>query len=387
MLKGFLFSGVNCGIKSNKKDLGFILSNVPCVLSGVTTQNKVYAAPVKQCRALIANGVVDGVIVNSGNANAFTGEQGYQDCLAVTESACSFFERKNIAMSSTGIIGVPLPKEKIISGLGKLKQSLVSDIAVFAKAIMTTDLAPKYKNVTLNLAGHDIGISGVAKGSGMIEPNMATMLGYVCTDIKISSQDFDRILKDSVDKSFNMISVDTDTSTNDTVLSLANGESGVSYGDLSQEEKIIFESSFLEICIYLAKQIARDGEGATKLIEVNVDNVDSRENAVKIAKSVVNSPLVKTAVYGADPNWGRIVMAIGKTAIENLDQDKIRLDICGYNIIADGQLKNIDLNLVKKHLQQSEVDINISIYTGDQSATAWGCDLTERYIDINTDYN
>lgn len=387
-LKGFKFAGIHAGIKkSGKKDLALIVSETNAVLAGVTTKSRVFAAPVKYCRELIADGKAKGVLVNSGNANAFTGEQGYQNCKEIAASLSAKIGGGNVAYTSTGIIGVQLPKDTILAGLNELVDSLQSDPKIFASAIMTTDTREKFMEKELNLSCGNVSILGMAKGSGMIAPNMATMLGFICSDIEISKNDLQKILSDVVDDTYNMVSVDTDTSTNDKVLALANGASGISYADLNEEDKKILFDGFYEVNEYLAKEIAFDGEGATKLIEVNVDKVDTKENARLIAKAIIDSPLVKTAIYGADPNWGRIAMAIGKTTISTIDQDKLSISFAGVPLVSTGIVLDFDRDFLVSKLKQKNVEISVSINSGNESARAWGCDLTEGYIEINTDYN
>jgi len=387
--KGFLFSGISAGIKKNKKDLGLIFSQYPAVIAGVTTRNKIYAAPVKYCRKIIANGKAQAILVNSGNANAFTGEKGYNDCLEVADALSGVLAVPGdyVAYTSTGVIGVPLPKDTIKKALSNLKSHLCEDPHDFAEAILTTDLRTKIMSKTIAVDEKQVSFTGISKGSGMIEPNMATMLGFICMDIRITAAALQNILTGIVDDTFNMISVDGDTSTNDMVLAIANGASEVDYEALSEQSKLNFSHTLRELCTYLAKEIVRDGEGVTKVMEITVSGAATKRDARVIIKSIINSPLIKTAIYGADPNWGRFMMAVGKTCIEGISSETISLSMGTFAIVEKGVINSFSREELKKYLQQKEITINISLGLGEESATGWGCDLTEDYIKINTAYN
>ncbi len=384
-IKGFSFFGKNIGIKDNTLDFGGIYSDTVCEVGAVFTKNTMPGAPIIVGKEHIIDGKLQAIIVNSKNANVATEQKGIDDaryiCQLVAQS-CDI-EDKMVLPSSTGVIGQRLPMDMIIKGCQTLKDDFgtsTSHIKNFAYSIMTTDTRAKYISVKIGNST----ILGIAKGSGMIEPNMATMLCYFVTDAKISTENLQPILKRCVDKSFNRISVDSDTSTSDTVVILANGESGI-------VDIALFEQALLEMSIYLAKEIARDGEGATKLIELKVSGASTQEQALLTAKAVLNSPLVKTAIYGADPNWGRFVMAIGKVFQYQVDIQKLTI----YFGTGDNRFKinakmidndSVPLKKISNILEDSEIYIEIVLGNGEYSEIVWGCDLTEEYIKINAEY-
>jgi glutamate N-acetyltransferase/amino-acid N-acetyltransferase len=378
--KGFLSFGKNIGIKDNTKDFAVIYSNVPCRAAAVFTQNNFPGAPIVIGRDHIKNGVLQAIVINSKNSNVATGEKGLQDALNTCKaiSVSLGIKVEDVLPSSTGVIGVPLPIEKILNACKTAKEELREDaLEEVATAIMTTDKQKKISIRNINKPEGNGIIYAIAKGAGMIEPNMATMLCFILTDMKIKTNNLQNILKRVADKTFNCLSIDTDTSTSDTVVLLSN--------ELSIEvEENEFENALLDICTDLTKKIARDGEGATKLIELLISNAESLDQAKKIGKSVLNSPLVKTAIYGGDPNWGRFVMAIGKVFDEVIDYDTLSLKIGGIEI------KNAT-DIVKKKMsmylkENSEIQINISLGTGNVNSMFWGCDLTEGYIKENAYY-
>ncbi|MBJ6726554.1 bifunctional glutamate N-acetyltransferase/amino-acid acetyltransferase ArgJ [Geomesophilobacter sediminis] len=384
IVPGFSWFGKNIGIKDKTLDFGGILADVPCQAAAVFTKNTIPGAPVQVGREHIKDGLLQAVIVNSKNANVATGTGGLEDarrmCRLVAES-CGIAPEL-VLPSSTGVIGRRLPMEVIVKGaaslqddFGKTERHLLN----FADAIMTTDTRRKIMSVKVGNAT----LVGVAKGAGMIEPNMATMLSYLMTDAAIPSAVLQPMLQRAVNKSFNRISVDTDTSTSDTVVLLANGLAGAV--DLEA-----FEAALQEMTVYLAKEIARDGEGATKLIELKVSGAKTAEQALLTAKSVVNSPLVKTAIYGADPNWGRFVMAIGKVFAYQVDvaelviyfgqgAERLKLD-------AAMDMNEVPLDDISELLKRSEVFLEIVLGSGPYSETVWGCDLTEGYVHENAHY-
>jgi glutamate N-acetyltransferase/amino-acid N-acetyltransferase len=385
IVRGFSWFGKNIGIKDKSLDFGGILSDVPCQAAGVFTKNSFPGAPVIVGREHLRNGVLQAVIVNSKNANVATGQRGIEDskkiCRLVAE-ACGI-EAEMVLPSSTGVIGRRLPMEVIVEGCRTLKQDFgrtKQHVEDFARSIMTTDTRLKLASARIGKAT----MLGIAKGSGMIQPDMATMLCYFMTDAAIPSNPLQEILGRAVNRSFNRISVDTDTSTSDTVVILSNGLAGVA-------DMVEFESVLTEMSVYLAKEIARDGEGATKLIELVVSGAQTEEQALLTAKSVINSPLVKTAIYGADPNWGRFVMAIGKVFQYSVKIDDLQIFFGeGENRLVikaetldrdDGPLKEIS-----EILKRNEIHIEIVLGHGPYSAKVWGCDLTEGYIHVNAHY-
>jgi glutamate N-acetyltransferase/amino-acid N-acetyltransferase len=385
VVPGFSWFGKNIGIKDKTLDFGGILSDVPCQAAGVFTRNTMPGAPVLVGKEHLQNGLLQAVIVNSKNANVATEQRGIEDsreiCRLVAEN-CGI-ETEMVLPSSTGVIGRRLPMAIIAEGCKTVAQDFGRSelhIENFARSIMTTDTRMKVASARVGGAT----LLGIAKGAGMIEPNMATMLCYFVTDAAIPSERLQAMLGRAVNKSFNRISVDTDTSTSDTVVIMANGLAG----PVNEDE---FEAVLTEMAIYLAKEIARDGEGATKLIELTVSGAETAEQALLTAKSVINSPLVKTAIYGADPNWGRLVMAIGKVfqytvAIADLaiffgEGDKrLRIDAA----ILDRD--EVPLQDISSILQQSEVRIEIVLGKGPYAERVWGCDLTEGYVQENAHY-
>ncbi len=384
-VEGFSWFGKNIGIKDKTLDFGGILSDVPCQAAGVFTKNTMPGAPVLVGREHLKNGLLQAVIVNSKNANVATGQQGLEDsitiCRLVAES-CGL-EPGLVLPSSTGVIGRRLPMEIIVEACKKVKQDFgktEQHVEAFARSIMTTDTRPKWISAKVG----DATLLGIAKGSGMIEPNMATMLCTFVTDAKIASDQLQPMLGRVIDRSFNRISVDTDTSTSDTVVILSNGLAG----QVDQDE---FEATLLEMAVYLAKEIVRDGEGATKLIELLVSGAQTEEQALLTAKAFINSPLVKTAIYGADPNWGRFVMAIGKVFQYSVDihdlkiifgQGDDRLQIDAGTLGRD----EVPLDEISEILKREEIYIEIVLGGGPYSERVWGCDLTEEYVKINAYY-
>lgn len=366
--------------------------------SAVFTSNKVVAAPVKYTKNVVRNGKVSAVFVNSGNANCFTGEQGIKDCETLVELVSRDLKipKEEIAISSTGVIGREMPIDIIskvaYESLSKLGSGPENSLAA-AKAIMTTDTFPKECAVEVTLTtGETVKIAGITKGSGMIAPNMGTMLSFVVTDAAIPADEIKKALKQAADVSFNMIVVDGDESTNDTCLMMANGASGV---DVVKEGKMDenFQQALNYLCIDLAKKMARDGEGATKFIEANVVGAKDDNDARLAAKSIISSSLFKSAVFGGDPNWGRIVSAIGYSGCD-LNPDIVTIsiadDVDDVDLVRKGEILAFEdtpyLERAEKIMQSKNVTVNIDMFLGDGQATAWGCDLTYDYVKINAEY-
>jgi glutamate N-acetyltransferase / amino-acid N-acetyltransferase len=385
IVPGFSWFGKNIGIKDSTLDFGGILADRPCEAAGVFTRSTMPGAPVLVGREHLRRGRLQAIIVNSKNANVATGSRGIEDsktiCRLVAES-CGI-PAEMVLPSSTGVIGRRLPMETIRRGCMGLKDDFgrtEHHIDRFAQSIMTTDTRRKLISGRAGKAT----LLGVAKGAGMIEPNMATMLSYFVTDAHVPSTSLDAMLRRVVNRSFNRISVDTDTSTSDTFVMLSNGLAG----PVDPEE---FEGVFTEMATYLAKEIARDGEGATKLIELVVSGAESERQALLTAKSIINSPLVKTAIYGADPNWGRFVMAVGKVFDYPVDVNDVRI-LFGqgkHRFRIDAATIDRDeapLTEISNELKKSEVCIEVVLGNGPYSERVWGCDLTEGYIDINARY-
>lgn len=394
--KGFKATGFNAGIKNNeKKDMAMIYSEVPCTVAGTFTTNKVYAAPVKWDREVVYDSeYAQAVVINSGIANACTGAEGYQNCkeMAQTAAAKLNIPENTVLIASTGVIGKQLPMDIIKSGIDKMPSQLGStnkDAALAAEAIMTTDTVSKQVAVTVEISGKEVSIGGMCKGSGMIHPNMATMLGFITTDVKISKNLLQKALSAIIEDSFNMISVDGDTSTNDTVLVMANGMAGNDEIAEENEDYNKFYEALLYVNQELAKKIAGDGEGATCLFEVKVINAKTKEKAVTLSKSIVTSSLTKAAIFGHDANWGRILCAMGySTADFNPDMVDIYFESQAgkLKIVENGMATDYSEEKATEILSKNPVTAIADIKEGDQNATAWGCDLTFDYVKINADY-
>ncbi|MGK9369183.1 bifunctional glutamate N-acetyltransferase/amino-acid acetyltransferase ArgJ [Melioribacter sp. Ez-97] len=385
---GFLSAGLHCGIKRYKKDLALIVSEKPAVAAAIFTQNKVQAAPVILSKKHLNNGdKFRAIIVNSGNANACTGERGMKDAAemaALTASALNI-EPEEVFVSSTGVIGEPLPMEKIRTGIDKIVDMLSDDDSnAAAEAIMTTDTFPKFISVEFEVNGKTGTIGGIAKGSGMIHPNMATMLAFITTDVQVEKNYFQSALKKTADKTFNRITVDGDTSTNDMVIALANGLSGVEIKE-DDGSADVFESVLFEVMKKLAVDIVKDGEGATKLIEIVVEGALSDDDALKAARSVAHSPLVKTAVHGEDANWGRILAAVGYSGIE-FNPDNFEIYINGTCILGKNYDVKLSIEEANKTLKPNEIELLIKLNEGSGKANYWTCDLSEEYVKINGSY-
>ncbi len=393
--KGFHATGSHIGIKECKKDLALIYSEVPAKAAGVFTSNVVKASSILWNQNLIQN--QDGtraIVINSGNANACTGEIGttHTEIMASELASCLEVDKNQVLVASTGIIGVPLPINTIITGIKNSYEKLGDtnfDANLAAEAIMTTDTHPKQISVEITIDGKKIRIGGMAKGSGMIHPNMATMLAFVTTDINISNELLNRALKKSVDDSYNMISVDGDTSTNDMVILLANGQGGNSEIKEENKDYDLFKQALHHVNLFLAQEIVRDGEGAKKFIAVKVTGAASKRDARLLSKSVITSNLVKTAFFGEDANWGRILAAMGYSgAIFNPEKVSIKFHNGSHsiNLMQNGTPIQFDEDLALKILKKKEITVELQLKEGNGEAIAWGCDLSYDYIKINGDY-
>jgi glutamate N-acetyltransferase/amino-acid N-acetyltransferase len=388
--QGFLAGAVYAGLQQpapDQRDLGALLSDRPCAAAARWTTNRVVAAPVTVSQRHLAGGrSMRGAVFNAGNANACTGSHGLR---AAEEMAALAAQRLGVApeelvVASTGVIGVPIDMEKVRAGLARLEVSRDGGAAM-ARAIMTTDLRPKQAAAELELGGRVVRVGGVAKGSGMIHPDLATMLAFVTTDAPLSPRAADALLGAAVDSSFNMITVDGDTSTNDMVLLLANGAAGGAPEALSNADLNQLGDALQWVCVQLAKAIAADGEGATRLVEVRVEGARDVAEARRAARTVAGSSLVKSAVYGADPNWGRILAAIGRSGVD-IDPDAVDVAIGPVQVARAGQVVPFDEAAARAALQPPEVRLFAHLHQGDAAATAWGCDLTEQYVVINSEY-
>ncbi len=376
--KGFLSLAKNVGIKDNTLDLTVIYSTVRARAAAMFTRNRFPGAPVIVGRKHVANGYVQALVINSKNANVAMGKQGLDNALETCRIVAEELDinHRDVLPFSTGVIGRSLPMEKIRAGLKGIRGELKpNNLKLAAEAIMTTDKYPKYFSCQVGPAI----IAGIAKGAGMIEPNMATMLVYLMTDAELPAASLRPMLKRVVDRTFNSMSIDTDTSTSDTVVLMANGLAG----PVNQRE---FEAGLLNVSEVLTREIARSGEGATKLITVDVNGAKSQTQAKRVAKLGGNSPLVKTAVYGCDPNWGRVIMAVGKSFDPSIEPVKVTIRFGDTAVFKKGSPVDCDLEVLRKYLGQSEVTISVDLGIGKAAARVWGCDLTEGYIKENAYY-
>lgn len=386
--EGFLASGLNCGIKKNgKKDLALIFSPSECISAATFTTNSVKSYSVLWSIKNIKN-PINAILINSGNANAACGEKGWSITTKIMENISSILNIpiEKILFASTGLIGNVLPEKIITKSLKKLVENLSDKNGIeAAKSIITTDKTIKTEKITTSIPGRKknnyVKFGAMAKGAGMINPNMATMLAFITTDAVISKKLLQFALKEAVNDSFNMLTIDDDQSTNDTVFCLANGKAGNKNITQNSEEFIAFSKDLKEICINLAKKIAKDGEGSKKFVEVSVHNAWNKKDARRIAKRIAGSNLVKTSIAGQWPNWGRIMAAAGSVCAR-INPSKIKLEIGPYTVYNKNPIKFNESNL-KKYLSEKEININIYVDEGKENATAWGCDLTENYIKIN----
>ncbi len=387
-MKGFKFAGISAGIKkNNKKDLGIIFCDTPCTAAALFTKNKVIAAPVIIGKERIKQGSCQAVLVNSGNANCYTGEQGLDDARQCAGLVAQTFDIPEhlVMVSSTGVIGAFLPMDKFTTGIPNMFKALGEDkIEDFSDAILTTDTCRKMVTRIGQINGNKFSVTGIAKGSGMIRPDMATMLAYICTDVKISSQKLHKALETANEKSFNRITVDGDTSTNDTILALAGGASGVCI-DTDQADAA-FGSILEEVCLELAKKIVMDGEGATKLVKITVKGAVSQEDAYKACDAVAHSNLVKTAIYGQDPNWGRIMAAAGRSGA-TLDPEKMDLFFDAIPLVSNGNWLGMEAEKKAAQIMRNkEISILLDLNMGQYEEYYYFCDFSENYVKINADY-
>ena len=378
--KGFHSFGRNIGIKNDSLDFAVIYSETPCKAAAVFTQNNFPGAPIVVGREHIKKGILQAIVINSKNANVATGKKGVEDAYQMCEGIGKSLgiPPESVLPSSTGVIGYPLPMEKIYPACLDAKKYLKpSNLEEVAKAIMTTDTKEKIHFVKRTLGSTEGVTYGIAKGAGMIEPNMATMLCYILSDFEPESGDVKGLLKQAVDSSFNCMTIDSDTSTSDTVVLMCSGKAGKLADSL-------FYQDLLEICVELTKKVARDGEGATKLIELKVTNGKTPEQVRKIGKSILNSPLVKTAIYGGDPNWGRLVMAIGKVFDEPIPFEGLQIQFGNL------QVKEATPETRKKlseYLKSNEtINMEVNLGVGKEEKVFWSCDFTEGYIKENAYY-
>ena len=397
--KGYKAAGIKAGLKaSGAPDLALILSDTEAIAAGLFTTTQVRAACVDYCRQLLQeDSSMRAILCNAGQANAATGERGWQDAIESAELLAEelSISPQEILLASTGVIGQRIKMEQLRSRIPQLVNALAADGGKdAAQAIITTDLVTKEIALETTIEDRPVRIGGIAKGSGMIHPNMATMLSFITCDAVVASHLWQEMLKRAVDKSFNQITVDGDTSTNDTVIALANGQSRTSAITTMGENARKLEAMLTEVCQYLAKAIARDGEGATCLIEVRVSGALDDKSASSVAKTIAGSSLVKSAIFGRDPNWGRIAAAAGRAGVK-FHQDELDIKLGDMTLIENGQPLQFDRasasNYLKsaaegEYLKSDTVLIDVRIGTGSGKSVAWGCDLTYKYVEINAEY-
>jgi glutamate N-acetyltransferase/amino-acid N-acetyltransferase len=388
--KGFKAGATYAGMKTyaaDKLDLGLLVSERLCASAGMFTTNRVKSPSVVLSQQQLAKGKLRAVVANSGIANCMVGEQGMTDAKETVGLAAKHLglSSDEVAICSTGLIGTELPMALIRAAVPKIELSSDGGRA-FSLAIMTTDTRPKSTAATFSVGGHRATIGGCAKGVGMIHPNMATMLAFLTTDVAVEQSYLQKALKEAVDSTFNMLSVDSDTSTNDTVLLLANGAIGNEPIKAGSVDAKAFEAALHAVCLYLAKEQARDGEGASRLLHVRVDGARTLDDARKAARTIVSSNLVKTAVHGSDPNWGRVAAALGRSGAE-VDERKIALYINDVCILWEGIAIPFHKDSVVALMKGPEVSFRVELHLGNGSADAWGCSMSEQYVVVNSAYS
>jgi glutamate N-acetyltransferase/amino-acid N-acetyltransferase len=385
---GFEAAGVRCGLKGKGPDLALIYSVSRASAAGVFTRNVFQAAPVLITKERVGREPIRAVVVNSGNANACTGARGHRDALRMAEVAAEALRvpPRSVLVASTGVIGEPLPMRKVVSGIRRAAEALGPEGGKEAeKAILTTDTRPKSVAVELSLDGRPVRVAGMAKGSGMIAPSMATMLAFLTTDAHVAPGLLQACLVKAVEKSFHRITVDGDTSTNDMVLLLANGQAEA--GKVTSRHGLVrFQAALDRVCTYLAREVVRDGEGASRLIEIRVRGAGSEQEALRIGRTIAGSPLVKTAIAGGDPNWGRVLAAAGRAGVE-FEPDLVELRLGGVRVGREGAVCSHDKRAARRAVAAGEVAITLDLNGGEGEAVVWTCDLTADYVRINAEYH
>lgn len=392
-VRGIKAWGAHMGIKSKRRDIALIYSEKPASAAAVFTQNLVCAEPIKLSRKHIKDGIIQAIIINSGNANACTGKKGWEGAVAMAEKTAEELgiPVESVLVASTGLIGEPFPTKKVLKGITECVSKLSDrEIAgsLAANAILTTDTFAKEGFSEFEIDGIDVRMGGIAKGSGMIHPNMATMLSFIVCDVAIKQELLDKALRIAVNKTFNMITVDGDTSTNDMVSILCNGMAENKIIDEEDERYDLFLEHLIKLCKHLAMLIVSDGEGSTKLIEYRVEGAKTEEGARQIVRTISDSSLVKTAIFGTDPNWGRIFAAAGRAGVP-FDPDKVDLYFGSgksVQILEKGQPTDHSREEVKKEMKTSTISITLSLNEGSAEAVGWGSDLSYEYIRINAEY-
>jgi len=388
---GFSYAGINCGIKAARKDLALVCSDTPCAAAGCFTVNAARAAPVSHAAARLPAAGMRAVVANSGNANALTGPDGERDVRAVCAAVASALgvDEKTVLAASTGVIGVRLPVQKLVAAAPQLAASRGSAIELAAQAVMTTDTRVKLASRTLTVGGVEATIAAFAKGSGMIAPSLATMLAFLTTDVAVTPPALQSALARAMQTSFGMITIDDDMSTNDAVFALANGLAGNAVIDEGTPEHAALAEAIEGVCVDLARQIAEDGEGATKLVEVRIAGAPNLDIARDLARAVVGSNLVKAAIFGADPNWGRVLSAIGARVGSQkwaVDPTRATVHLQGTCVYADGAPTGVDAVALRAKMREPHIGIDVRLVEGSAKAIAWGCDLSYDYVKINADY-
>ncbi len=385
---GYRAAGVAAGIKpSGNPDVTLIVSDFPSSAAGLFTTNRVCAAPVTVSREHLADGRARAIAVNAGCANAVTGERGMQDAraMAATAAAALGLGPEDVLVASTGVIGRHLPMDRLRDGLSHAAAELSADGGpAAARAILTTDTRPKEIAVEMEVDGRPVRIGGICKGSGMIAPNMATMLAFLTTDAAVDPALLHAELRDAADQTINCVTVDGDTSTNDSLFLLANGASGVRIA-AGTPGHTAFRAGLLHVCRHLGRELARDGEGATKLVEVRVTGAKSEPEARQVARSIANSPLVKTALFGNDPNWGRVLCAAGYSGVE-FDAALLSLQICGHPLVSKGEPIPFEEAAVSAAMKVPEVTVHLDLGRGEAHGFYWTCDFSYDYVRINAEY-
>lgn len=388
--KGFTAAGVKAGIKkSGNLDVAVIYTKTQAIVAGTFTQNKVAAAPVYVSKEVVATGTAHAIVANAGCANACTGQQGLDDAHKMAQIAADELgvNADDVIVGSTGVIGVNLPMDKLEAGIKDAVANLSADGSDNAgRAIITTDTHSKSVTCEFELSGKTVRMGAIAKGSGMIRPNMATMLCYITTDIAIDQALLQKAVSGCVEKSFNMISVDGDMSTNDMVIVLANGEANNAKITEENADYQIFFDKLMMLCTELAKQIAADGEGASKFLTINVKGAKSFADAKTVGMAIANSPLVKTAFFGEDPNWGRVICAVGYSGADMVPEKTV-VKFGGITIFANGTGATYDEKALAHVMKQKDIVIDIELNMGQEDATVWSCDLSYEYVKINGEYH
>ncbi len=392
-VRGFKYWGAHTGIKSKRRDLGLIYSEVPAAEATLFTRNLVVAEPIKLMRKRNPKGTAQAIVINSGNANACTGKQGMEGAQAMVQTAAEEMEvdENHVIIASTGIIGQTFPTDLVVQGIKdnvrKLTERRVAS-SLLASSILTTDTFPKEEYLNFKLGKHQVNMAGVAKGSGMIHPNMGTMLAFVVSDIAISPELLEEALREVTDQTFNMITVDGDTSTNDMISVLCNGLAGNKEITEKNDHYEKFKKQLHKICMSLAKLIVSDGEGSTKFIEYEVMGAKTKEDARKIIRTVSNSALVKTAIFGRDPNWGRILAAAGRSGAD-FDPENVDLFMGSkktLQLLSNGQPTGENLTQLKKMMRSTLIRVQLDLKDGDEYAIGWGSDFSYEYVRINAEY-